>query len=84
MSSYLRLRPNPLSYVHCYRLRVSLDLLDAWRTLAQTVSSVIVDNDVDSVFDVKVQKVRIILDLFSILSIRTAQDHSWLPLVIDY
>ena len=83
MSSDLCINPDSLSHVHCYCLRVFLDLLDAWSALAQAVSSVVVHNNIDSVFDVKVQKVSIILDLLSILSIRTAQDHSRLALVID-
>ena len=83
MSSNLSINPDSLPYVHCYRFRVFFDLLDTWSALAQTVSSVVVYNDIDSIFDVKVQQICVVLDLFSIFCVRTAQNHSWLTLVIN-
>ena len=55
---------NSLSYIHRDRLWIFLNLLYAWSSLAQSISSVVVHNDIDSIFDVKVQQIRIVLNLF--------------------
>ena len=77
MDTNAGLRSNFLPNMHGDSLRILTDVLDSWGALTEAISPIVVNHHIDAVLNIEIEKIRVVLDLFSVHRVRPAEDHTW-------